>query len=87
MAIAHSRLTSQGQISVPTSVRRKLGIGPGSVIEWDEDGERIVVRKAGSFDLADTRRVLGSSPGTPRRSLTQLKAGLRAAVRKRYARG
>src|ERR1035441_9357945 len=30
MAIAHSKLTAQGQISVPVDVRRKLGIGPGS---------------------------------------------------------
>ena len=59
MAIAHSRVTSQGQISLPSSVRKRLGVGPGSVIEWDEDGEQIVVRKAGKFDLGDTRRALG----------------------------
>lgn len=41
MAIAHSKVTAQGQISVPSEVRRKLGIGPGSVLEWDEDGEQI----------------------------------------------
>ena len=40
MAIAHSKLTAQGQISVPAKVRRKLGVGPGSVLEWDEDGEK-----------------------------------------------
>ena len=31
MALAHSKLTAQGQISVPATIRRKLGIGPGSV--------------------------------------------------------
>ncbi len=46
MAIAHSKLTAQGQISVPAKVRRKLGIGPGSVLEWDEDGEQVVVSAA-----------------------------------------
>ncbi|MGN6730352.1 MAG: AbrB/MazE/SpoVT family DNA-binding domain-containing protein, partial [Candidatus Binatia bacterium] len=36
MALAQSKVTAQGQISVPAEVRRKLGIGPGSVLEWDE---------------------------------------------------
>ena len=46
MAIAQSKVTAQGQISVPAEVRRKLGIGPGSVLEWDEEGDVVVVRKA-----------------------------------------
>ncbi len=43
MAIARSKLTAQSQISVPADVRRKLGVGPGSVLEWEEDGNQIVV--------------------------------------------
>jgi len=27
----HSKLTAQGQVSVPAEVRRRLGLGPGSV--------------------------------------------------------
>ena len=50
MAIAHSKVTAQGQISVPAEVRRKLGIGPGSVLEWEEDGEQMIVRRKGSSD-------------------------------------
>jgi AbrB family looped-hinge helix DNA binding protein len=53
MAIAHSRLTAQGQISVPAAVRRKLGLGPGSTLEWHEEGEKIVVRRLGRFSSAD----------------------------------
>ena len=86
MGISHSRVTSQGQISVPARIRRKLGIGPGSVIEWDEEGERVVIRKVGRFDLADTRRALGFKQPPRRRSLKELKDGLRASVRKRHAR-
>jgi len=33
MAIAHSKVAAQGQSSVPAEIRRKLGIGPGSVLE------------------------------------------------------
>jgi AbrB family looped-hinge helix DNA binding protein len=49
MALAQSRVTAQGQISFPVEVRRKLGIGPGSVVEWDEEGDAVVVRKAGRY--------------------------------------
>ena len=49
MAIAHSKITAQGQISIPADVRRKLGVGPGSVLEWEEDGDKIVVRRAGRW--------------------------------------
>jgi AbrB family looped-hinge helix DNA binding protein len=30
MLMAQSKVTAQGQISVPDEVRKKLGIGPGS---------------------------------------------------------
>lgn len=43
MAIAQSRLTAQGQVSVPAEVRRRLGIGPGSFIEWEQDGDKLVL--------------------------------------------
>ena len=58
MALAHSKVTAQGQISVPAEVRRKLGVGPGSVLEWDESGEQVVVRKAGRYSSEDVHRAL-----------------------------
>ena len=58
MALAHSKVTAQGQISVPAGVRRKLGIGPGSILEWDEDGEQIVVRRSARFTSQDIHRAL-----------------------------
>ena len=84
MAIAHSRLTAQGQISVPAKVRQRLGVGPGSVLEWDEDGEQIVVRKAGRFMSVDVHHALFGRPPKPR-SLEDLKDGVRAYIRKRHA--
>jgi antitoxin PrlF len=85
MALAHSRVTAQGQVSVPASVRRKLGVGPGSVLEWDEDGERVVVRRAGRYSSEEVHRAL--FPKKPaRRSLKQLKVGVARAIRKRHAR-
>lgn len=84
MAIAHSRLTAQGQISVPAEVRRKLGIGPGAVIEWDDDGEQVVVRRVGRHTSEDVHRSL--FPTSPKhRTLAQLKKGVRRYIRKRHA--
>ncbi len=85
MALAHSKLTAQGQISVPATVRRKLGVGPGSVLEWEAEGGRIVVRRAGRFSSEDIHRALFAK--TPRkRTLRELKQGPRRYVRARHAR-
>jgi len=59
MAIAQSKLTAQGQISVPAEVRRKLGVGPGSVLEWAEEGEKIIVRRAGRYTSEEVHRAAG----------------------------
>lgn len=85
MAIAHSKLTAQGQVSVPAAVRRKLGVGPGAVLEWEAEGGRIVVRRAGRFSSEDVHRALFAK--TPRRrTLRALTEGLRRQVRARHAR-
>ena len=86
MALAHSKVTAQGQVSVPAKVRQRLGVGPGSVIEWDEDGDRVVVRKAGRYSSEDIHRALFAK--TPaRRTVADMKAGVRQDVAKRHARG
>ncbi len=84
MAIAQSKLTAQGQISVPAAVRRRLGVGPGSVIEWAADGEQIVVRRAGRHSSEDIHRTVFATPPKPR-SLAELKDGARRYVKTRHA--
>ena len=86
MTLAHSKLTAQGQISVPAQVRRKLGVGPGSVLEWDESGEQVVVRKAGRYSSEDVHRALFPEKSPAPRSLSELKDGVRQYIRKRHAR-
>lgn len=86
MAIARSKLTAQGQISVPAEVRRKLGVGPGSVLEWDEEGDAVVVRRSGRYTFKDVRAALFPDGPPPPRSLEELKEGIRRYVRKRHAR-
>lgn len=84
MAIAHSKLTAQGQISVPAKVRRKLGIGPGAVLEWDDDGEQVVVRRLGRYTSEDVHRSLFPTRPKPK-TLAELKEGVRRYVKRRHA--
>lgn len=85
MSIAHSRVTAQGQISIPAAVRRKLGIGPGSTLEWHEKGEEIVIRRVGRFTSTDLHEAVFPSPPTPK-TLAELKAGLKTHAKRRHAR-
>jgi len=87
MPIAQTRLTAQGQISVPRDIRRRLGIGPGSVLEWDEDEGRIFVRRAGRFSSREIHDALFSDKKPAPRKLEDLKEGIRRKMRARYARG
>ena len=85
MTLARSKVTAQGQISVPAKVRRRLGIGPGSVLEWSDEGEKIVVRRSARYSSEDVHRLLFPE-GTPRsRTLKELKQGIRDYLRERHA--
>lgn len=86
MTIAQSKLTAQGQISVPAEVRRKLGVGPGSVLEWTEEGDSIVVKRAGRYTSMDIHRALFPDGPPKRRSLKELKEGIEQYIRERHAR-
>jgi AbrB family looped-hinge helix DNA binding protein len=87
MSIARSKITAQGQISIPADVRRKLGAGPGSVLEWEEAGDKVVVRRAGTFTFEDIHKAIFRTRTPENRSLDDLKEGIRRHVRSRYARG
>ncbi len=85
MTIAHSKLTAQGQISVPVEVRRRLGVSPGSMLEWDEDDGQIIVRRVGRYSSEEMHKALfPQSP--PPRTLDDMKEGIRHYMKGRYAR-
>jgi AbrB family looped-hinge helix DNA binding protein len=86
MALAHSKITAQGQISVPAGIRRKLGLGPGSILEWDEIGDQIVVRRMARFSSEDIHRAVFPGKAPLPRTLEELREGIQARARKRYAR-
>ncbi|TSA18440.1 MAG: AbrB/MazE/SpoVT family DNA-binding domain-containing protein [Betaproteobacteria bacterium] len=86
MALTHSKLTAQGQISVPSEIRKKLGVGPGSVIEWDEKDDEVIVRKAGRHTLADVHEALFPDGNTKRKATVGAKEGIRTHIRQKHAR-
>ena len=86
MAIAQSRLTAQGQISVPAEIRKKLGVGPGSVLEWDELNDQVVVRRAGRYTSKDIHGALFPEE-VAKRGPVNVKDAIRKYIRKRHARG
>jgi antitoxin PrlF len=46
-------VSEKGQVTIPKPVRAKLGIRPGTVIEFEADRGRLVGRKADSRDAID----------------------------------
>jgi AbrB family looped-hinge helix DNA binding protein len=82
---ARSRITAQGQISVPAEIRRKLGVAPGSVLEWVERGDHVLVRRAGGHSSADVHDALFPRSEPPRAPV-DTKEGIRRCIRRKHAR-
>jgi AbrB family looped-hinge helix DNA binding protein len=85
MSLPQSKITAQGQISIPAEIRRKLGVGPGSVLEWEDDGGRVVVRRATRYSSEDIHHAVFARPPKPRSS-AELKEGIAEYMRKKHAR-
>ena len=50
-------VAERGQVTIPKRLRDRLGIGPGSVVDFEEDRGRLVLVKVVSNDPVS--RVLG----------------------------
>ena len=86
---SHTKLTSQGQVSVPASVRRALGLTPGSMLEWVQERGRVVVKRASRHSSEQVHAALfeGAKTLAAAKSLDELKQGIRTHVRRRHAGG
>lgn len=84
MSAPKSKITAQGQISVPADIRKKLGVGPGSTLEWVEEDGKIFVKRAGGYTFADIHKVL--FPNGPPKERVDVKEAIAKYVRERYAR-
>lgn len=60
-------LTSKGQITLPVAIRRRLGLRPGDVLEFDENAPYLKAHKP--FSSEQMRSVIGRGrTRTPARS-------------------
>jgi antitoxin PrlF len=39
------RLTSKGQVTIPMAIRDQLGLAPGTEVEFEVEGDTVVLRK------------------------------------------
>ena len=81
-----SKITAQGQVSVPVQIRRRLGLTPGSKIEWCESGGEVVVRRASKYSSRDIHEAVFEKLPEPR-SVADMDEGIRSRARRRYAGG
>ncbi len=85
-----TKITSQGQVSVPVSVRHFLHLTPGSVLVWTRDGDRVVVERATRHSTADVHQALFGAAGSdakPAKTFDELKQGIRQRMRRHHAGG
>ena len=80
-----SKITAQGQVSVPARIRRRLGLTSGSKIEWCEIGDEVIVRRASKYSSRDIHEAVFDSP-PPRRSVADMDEGIRSRARRTHAR-
>ena len=81
-----SKITAQGQVSVPASIRRRLGLTPGSKIEWCESGGEVIVRRASKYSSRDIHDAVFDKPPEPW-SIADMDEGIRSRARRRHAGG
>ncbi len=86
VSIARSKITAQGQISIPAEVRKKLGVGPGSILEWDESNDQVVVRRAGRHTSTEVHDALFPKAKPKQKTPANVKEGIRKHIREKYAR-
>lgn len=84
--VARSTVTAQGQTSVPAEVRKKFGIRPGSVLEWVESDDQLVVRRVGKYTSKDVHTAAFPKGPPKPKTLAELKTGIEKYIREKHAR-
>jgi AbrB family looped-hinge helix DNA binding protein len=89
MLHAQTKLTTQGQVSVPAAFRNLMGLTPGSILEWTQDGDTVRVRRAVKHSSLEVHQALfpQGSATAPAKTLDELKQGIRQHMHLRHAGG
>ena len=82
--LAQSRITAQGQISIPVAVMRQFGLAPGAVITWDTFEGHLVLERTGQYSLDEVRAALQLPRGVHRTD-EEIRQGLKARTRLKHA--
>lgn len=45
-----ARVAERGQVTIPKRLRERLGVKPGTILEFSEDQGRLIAVKSGSVD-------------------------------------
>ena len=78
-----SKTTSHGQVSIPARIRHKLGLTPGSTVEWCERGDDVIVRRASKYSSLDIHNaVFATTPAG--RSIDDMDDGIRSHLRRSH---
>ena len=86
MSTKQSKLTSQGQVSVPASVRQFLSLSPGATMLWVQEGERVWVERAVTHTTTDVHQALfGNSAPKQTADTPDTKQAIRSFMQKRHA--
>jgi len=70
---------------VPAAVLRERGWAPGTVLEWEIDGDNVLLRRVGDYSSEDIHRAIFRAVPR-RRKLAELKRGIREHISARRAR-
>ena len=84
MSLAQSRITAQGQVSIPVGVMKQFGLAPGEVISWDDLEGHLVIQKTGQFSLEDVQKAL-KLPKDIHKTDDEIREGIKAGMRAKYA--
>ena len=71
---------------MPADVRRRLGVGPGSVLVWEERDGEFVVRRAGRCSSDEIHAALFGDESVVAIGSNVVKAGIQKDIRRRHPR-
>jgi hypothetical protein len=85
MALAQSKLPLRDRFPFRWKCD-ELGIGPGSVLEWEEEGDSVVVRKAGRCTSEDIHRAIFPQETPASKKVEVFDKGVRRYMKKQARR-
>lgn len=69
----NATVSEKGQVTIPKPLRDRLGIRPGEVLDFEEEGGRLIARKASPRNPVDAVFGILELPGSPDELLDELR--------------